>query len=476
MVKKRKFSKINVITLILSVFASVIGIVLNLYLARMLEAELFGKLQYLIALVNTCAQFMIFGINSFLIRELKNENRSEGIMNKAFSLYFIVVIFMLPFMFLGIYYFSDHTNNDLLLTFIVLFSAIIMGINVLVAAYHQGQGKYYLSVIFESLIPRLVLFICAIIFIALNLYKGFELTYMIVYLIVYALVAIPFTIKLFKKIDLKIQKSDFISILFLFGVTITYSLGNNLTKVLQGTLFKNNVAIGIISISISIVSLVRIFTAALDNIVKPIFAKLQREQNTKELIQVYRFDTRMNSYLVIPLYLFFIIHSTNFLQIFGESYTVYPNILRIIALAHMVSEFFGPNGTVLVMTGNEKWEMLNGFIYFAFYFLFTFVLSFDKIHGLCWALLFAQIAVNIAKYVEVYLIFKISPLDLKTFLTEILIILVNVLIIFPLKFINTLWLWLLIGIVVGALLVLLNCFVLSLYRKKDFKTFLEIRL
>ncbi len=181
MVKKRKFSKINVITLILSVFASVIGIVLNLYLARMLEAELFGKLQYLIALVNTCAQFMIFGINSFLIRELKNENRSEGIMNKAFSLYFIVVIFMLPFMFLGIYYFSDHTNNDLLLTFIVLFSAIIMGINVLVAAYHQGQGKYYLSVIFESLIPRLVLFICAIIFIALNLYKGFELTYMIVY-------------------------------------------------------------------------------------------------------------------------------------------------------------------------------------------------------------------------------------------------------------------------------------------------------
>jgi hypothetical protein len=120
--------------------------------------------------------------------------------------------------------------------------------------------------------------------------------------------------------------------------------------------------------------------------------------------------------------------------------------------------------------------MLNGFIYFAFYFLFTFVLSFDKIHGLCWALLFAQIAVNIAKYVEVYLIFKISPLDLKTFLTEILIILVNVLIIFPLKFINTLWLWLLIGIVVGALLVLLNCFVLSLYRKKDFKTFLEIRL
>ena len=60
--------------------------------------------------------------------------------------------------------------------------------------------------------------------------------------------------------------------------------------------FKNNVAIGIISISISIVSLVRIFTAALDNIVKPIFAKLQREQNTKELIQVYHFDTRMNSY------------------------------------------------------------------------------------------------------------------------------------------------------------------------------------
>lgn len=89
---------------------------------------------------------------------------------------------------------------------------------------------------------------------------------------------------------------------------------------------------------------------------------------------------------------------------------------------------------------------------------------------------FAQIAVNIAKYIEVYLIFKITPLDLKTLITEALIILVNILIIFPLKFINILWVWFLIGIVVGVLLVLLNCFILSLYRKKDFKTFLEIRL
>ncbi len=475
-VKKGIKSKINIITLILSIVASVIGIGLNFFLARTLEAELFGKVQYLIALVNTCAQFMLFGINSFLIRELRNENRGEDTINKAFSLYFIIVILMLPFMFLGIYFLGNYTYKNALLTLIVIVTAIIFGMDVLVAAYYQGNGKYYLSIIIENLIPRLLLLIFAIVFVVLNILDGFEIYYLIAYLVVYALISIPLTIKTFKKIDTKIHKADFISILFLFGVTVTYSLGNNLTKVLQGSLYKNDVAIGVISISISIVSLVRIFTAALGNIVKPIFAKFQRQNETEKVIEVYRFNTRMNSYLVIPLYLFFIIHSFKFLQIFGSSYTVYPKILLLISVANMISDFFGPNGILLVMTGNEKWELVNGIIYFSSYFLAIFIFSFDKIYGLCWGLLIAQIAVNIAKYIEVYVIFKISPLDIKTFITEILIIVVNLAIIFPLRLIDNIWIWFIVSLAVGCALVLLNCFVLSLYRKKDFKTFLELRL
>ena len=127
--------------------------------------------------------------------------------------------------------------------------------------------------------------------------------------------------------------------------------------------------------------------------------------------------------------------------------------------------------------GDGLVQHYNGFVYFGVYIAGVFAFSFDKVYGLCYALLVAQIVVNVLKYIEVYLIYKKAPLNLKTILTLLIVVVVNFGAIFALRYINVaIWLWMIIGVSMGIALVLLNIFVISLYRKDEFKTFLSLRV
>lgn len=467
----------NIYIYLISFAASAVGIGLNFFLAKVLEAEYFGRVQYLVALATTCSQLLIFGLNMFLIREAKNEKQGDNVFNKCISLYLAIILFFAPIVFFVLNKYIPTTLNDSLMSATVLAVSIMMGFNTLIAAYHQGSGKYHLSVIFENFIPKFFLLITAIIFMVIGRLASFQENYLLYYLLCYSIICIPFLIVLFRRINFSFDKGELQSIFFFFGVTVTYSLGNNLTKVLQGGLYQNNIALGIISVSISIISLIKVFTAVLDNLIKPIFAKKKREKDYDGLLNCYQFETRVNMYVAIPLYLFFVFNPSRFLSIFGDSYLQYPNILMIIALANAANDITGSNGTLLAMTGKEKWELLNGIVYFAVYFISIFVFSSDKIYGLSYALLVSQIAVNVLKYVEVWLIYKRTPLDSKTIISFFIIIALNFAAIFSLRFVNFgLLIWILIGAVIGILLVVLNFFVFSLYRKEDFKRLIGLKL
>ena len=473
----KKFKLGNLLTYGLSFSASAFGILLNFVLARFLKAEQYGELQFFVALATTISQFLIIGLNSFMIREAKNKAQNGEVFNKCASVFFVIVIFFSPILFhvLNNYVLLSYSNTYL--SIIVLSISFLIGVNTLITSFFQGKGKYYLSIFFDSLLPKGVLLTISIIFIFLGLNNALYNDYLIFYICIYSTVAIPFVFILFRKINFNFTKKEIFSILFFFGVTVTYSLGNNLTKVLQGGLYKNNVALGIISVSISIVGLVRVFTGVLDNLMKPIFSAKKREGDVSALIDCYRFDLRVNSYVSIPLYLFFIIHPTYFLRIFGETYVVYPFILVFISLANAISDITGPNGTLLAMTGNEKWELINGFIYFGFYILGVLIFSFNKIYGLTIALLIAQSGVNLVKFIETRVLYKRHPIDLKTFITLVIIASFDAGVILCMSFLKlSLVLWILIGILVGITCVIANCFVLSLYRRTDFKRLISLKV
>lgn len=470
---KNKFLNSNIWTYVFSFAASTVGILLNFFLARILQAESYGRIQYLIALATTISHFLIFGLNSYLIREAKNTNQNGNVFNKSFSLFVCLLLFILPLVF---FFLSRDDSLNTITIILVITVGILISLNCLISSYFQGKGKYRLTVIVENFIPKFTLLILAVIFFFLQKLDFFEENYLLFYVCIYFVIAIPLIVKYFRHFSLKFSFSEIKSIVFFFGVTVTYSLGNSLTKVLQGGLYRNEIALAIISVSLSIISFVRIFTAVLDNMVKPLFAKLKRENNIDALLDIYRFDTRMNSVISVPLYLFFMLNAKNFLLLFGQSYTEYPLILTIMAGANMISDLTGPNGTMLAMTGKEKYELFNGFLYFGIYLLFVACFSFDKVYGLCFALLVSQFVVNVAKFIEVWKIYKRCPLDLKTILTIIFEIILNSFIIIVLKTIKNIFVWFPVGILVGICLVLLNCFVINFYRKTDFKKLLTLKV
>lgn len=466
----------NIGVYVISLISAAVGIALNFLLARILEAENYGKIQYLFSLCTLLANVCVFGLNTFLIREAKNEKQNNNVFNKCLTLYFCIFVFIGPILFFLLHNVISGTSFDTILSISVVTVSFLMGIVLLFSGYYQGKGDFQISVIIENFLPKAILLIIALVFVIIGEMSGFQTNYLFFYAGIYFVIALPLCIKTVRSFNLKFSKAELVSILFFFGLTVSYNLGGELAKVLQGGLYKNNVALATISISMSIVNLVVVFTEALNNFVRPIFAKHSRENNREELANVFRFNTRMDSYIAIPFYLFFIVFSKTFLSMFGESYTSYPIILSLIAASSLFATITGPCGYMLAMSGYEKWELFNGISYLAIYISCIFIFSFDKVYGLTIGLLISKVLINLFKYLEVYKVFKGSPLDVKSLLTILVILITNFGVIFLLTFIHNFVIWLIVGILVGASLILLNIFVISPYRKNDFKYLLSLRV
>ena len=470
--KKRRITKL--LPFIFSFLSSAIGIILNFILARAFGSDNYGEIQYLVSLATTASSFMTFGLSWIVVRDAKNENRSSQIINSVFTIFFFLAIFEAPIVFFILYNFTKITHDNYLFSLLVVIVAVIIGTNTLGASYFQGRGKYHISILVSNFFPKLCMLIMTIFFLVIGKIMNFQENYLIFYLIFYGISSLIILKKLFKKTEIKITKSEGLSIFFFFGVTMTYSLSGELTKIFQTTFFNNPASTGIISLSITLIAFVGIITNVITDMTKPYFAKLKRENDYEGILNTYRLNTRLTSYICIPFYIFMITQGSKFLSFFGPSYTIYPYLIIMLAFRSLVADITGPSGTMLSMIGKEKIELINGFINIGTFVLFAFIFSNDEVYGLCFALLLSTIVVNITKYIEVWVLFRKTPLDIKTLITLLVIAVIDFFAIFFLKFIGNMWIWLIVAISVGLLTIGVN-FLVSLYRK-DLRAFFKINV
>lgn len=469
------FKNRNLCTYFLSVLASIFGVALNFSLAKILKAEAYGNFQFYISIITTTSNFLIFGLNTFLIREAKNNKVATDIFSKCVSLYTCTFLFGLPIIYFVLNNFVLENDKGFLFAITLIFVSFLFGLNVLISSYNQGKGKLHLSIIFETLIPKLFLTLSVFILLFFGKINFFEENFLVFYLIIYFVIVTFFIIKLFKKISFSFSFADIKSIVFFFGITINYTLASNLTKVFQGVVFNDFITLGIISISLSVMNLVDVFTNVFTNICKPIFAKLHREGKGEQILDLYNLNTRVSSYIALPMYIFLFSQSANVLLFFDESYIAHPEIMQILVLYSAVSCLTGPNGTMLSMTGKEKWEFFNGVIYVVSFLGFVVLFRNDPILGLSLSLCLGQVVVNIAKYIEVWTFSKKPPLSLKTILILVLVCLVDFALIFWLRFLNNYILWIILSVLMVLTSILLNTIILPITRK-DVREMLKLKL
>lgn len=470
-----KLKTTNIKAYIFSIFATVIGLSLNFLLARVLQAEKYGSLQFIVSLFSTISSILIFGFTSFIVREVGTSNNPKTIMSNCYSLYIALSIFLFPIIFYVLFNYIGQTNGDCFNCVLIILTAFLMGIDSLFTSYFLGKGKYHFSIVFETILPKGIILLFSIISFALNKVSIIYNNYLLIYFSIYLIISLLALIKLFRGFNISFKKEDIITISFFYGTTITYSLTSNMVKVLQGAVYNNNVALAIISVSSSIIALVNVFTNVLNNITKPIYAFHYKRNDIDSLIKTYRFATRTNSYIAMPLFLFFITQGFHFLSFFGDSYLEYPLIIVILSISSMVSCITGPNGTMLSMAGKEKYELFNGVTHFSVFIVSAFLFSFNPVYGLCFSFLFSEITVNILKFVEVWFFYKRPPLDIKTILSLSIILVVDFGCIFFLRYIDKTIVWFSVGLIVGIAVVVLN-FILSFYGRKDFKMLLKSNL
>lgn len=456
---------------ILSVVSAAIGFSFNFIISRLLGAEIYGELQYLLSLCSTASSFFCFGLTWFIIREAKNGKHGKYLMSNVLTIFFIICAYLTPIVFYILNRTSDLMNQTST-QFLIIGVAITMSINVLFSAYYQGIGKYHDSIIIENIIPKIVVLIITIVFLLLGNLEYFAKNYLLFYLIIYGSVSVILFKKFFKKLTMNLGKKDFLSISFFFGVTITYSLTSQLTKVFQGAFYQDKTVLGIISASLTLIDLISIITGVVTKLIQPVFAKLKRENNFDGLLEAYRLSTRLCCYFGIPFYTFLLLQGDRFLIWFGDSYLAYPFIIVILAITNMISTLTGPTGTMLSMTGKEKIELFNGIINIGVFSIGCFIFSYDPIYGFCLALLCSTVVVNVIKYCEVWVIYKRSPLNFKTIVGALIILIVNVPVIYFLGYISNYWVWFFVSLFSGMTIICLN-FIIGLH-KQDFKKMMAL--
>lgn len=471
----KKLFKSNISIYFLSITGAVIGFVLNIVLSRILPLEQLDKVKYLVALVTALSNIFVIGLPSFIIREAKNEEQKSGLMSKCYSLYFVFSMMAAPIMFFVISNAMVYTNEDRILALIVVIASFLVGFDTLVKSFLIGIRKYRTSHLVETIFPKGIILILVSVFFALKMTNVVSDNYLIFYLIVYGIICIYFFIKEFRGFNIRFKKSEILTLLFLYGTTIAQVLSSSLSTILQENLFPEIVGVtSTIATSALLMSVISVFTNVVNSITQPAFAKYAREKNQDAIIDVFQFGTRVNLYLSIPIYLFFIFCPAKFLIIFGEGLTKYPYIFSLVALYNMISSCCGTTGALLTMIGHEKKQLYNTIVQFLVFLGCVFIFRNNEIYGLVLSSMIAEIVVTILKFLEVRFIFKKLPLSPKTLLAILLLLAIDGGSIFAFSYIpiNNIIIWYLVAVPFGCLLLFINFFFLP-YGKKDFKRFLS---
>jgi O-antigen/teichoic acid export membrane protein len=250
-----------------------------------------------------------------------------------------------------------------------------------------------------------------------------------------------------------------------FVLDLSATIQSYLSRVLMNESSGNYSAVGIFSLSLQIIQIGSLFSGIITNISRPQFAKLAGSKD--ELLAFFNQITRINCYIAIPFLMAFIVQAPNVLSLFGQSYTEYPYMLIFLGIAYLVLNISGPIGTMLIMCGHEKMELLNTGASLLIYFILGFSLSHVTIYGLTIAILGMNIVSALTKIIEACKIFKRSPYSFKDILFIALLICLSGIIFLNLSFITSTTRWLIANVLVGSLTIVLF-FVLTPYKNDKY--------
>lgn len=417
---------------------SLIGILTQLFAAKILNVEDFGKANYIFGLASTITIFFYFGISYYLPKIFQKDSVDKTkIFSSAFlaslllfGLFSVFFIILLKNKFSGI--------NLALILIIALLQYVLEYIRAYLIATNKADqaskyGNFYLRI--GNLGSLLLLF-----FIFRNYYSlvvSIALSHLIV--------IIPFIPKIFK-----ITKPSF-SIIFsskyFYIIQLLYFFLDYYSKVMQGDLYSMR-SVSLLSIALLVGSAVSMFSQNFANVGLPVFAKAYIDNDINQMKLKFCEIARVNAYLIIPIFIFIALNAKSLLGLINHEYIQGSSMLILILVGVFFNSFVGPNGSVLLMTGKEKFELFNGTIKLIVGLSIVFFIGHKYIWGIALAICASEVVSNFLKAIEIYYFYGILPFNLRTILYLLIIIIIQSVVFFSSTlFIKNIYLLILVSVV-----------------------------
>jgi len=453
-----KHSKINwqkILPIVLSALSAVISLMTTLFIARPLGAEEYGKVQFYVGIMQVLSVVTALGLPDFLTKNAQFAQSKKTYFSKYFFLVCCWSVIVYPAFFAISYFLLNSFSHNILLISITGIASFAQCICMLVGGFFLGTFKQTKAILFETFLPKVMLFLLALglIFI-FSIRAEFYIYYIYGFLIIYGLSAIVFIIILVRKAAFKFTKIEIFSILSFFALSATYSLNTALGKVIGSEYYDSFAGVGAYSLSAQMVTLATLFTGVITSMSKPVFSSLANDKD--KLIHYFQKITRINSYIVIPFCLGFIVQSKSLLSLFGASYTPFYMILILMSCGILFANITGPNGSMLAMANHEKLEVVNGIISIVIFLIGAFSFIFMGSEGLALATFLSVLIVNIIKLIETWVIYKTNPYPLKLVIHLLILIIVCALVFFLVDFIPNIYVKVSVDCIVGIALIVLS--------------------
>jgi O-antigen/teichoic acid export membrane protein len=185
----------------------------------------------------------------------------------------------------------------------------------------------------------------------------------------------------------------------------------NIQSVFLGTM-NTITGVGVFGVASQITSVSGEFSSSISSTSKPVMAELQDRGDVDQMERIYQTANKWVAMVQIPIFMLMVIFPEAILSIFGESYVDGSTALIILAVASFIKVITGMGGTIIDMAGYTKLKLFNSFLRLVLYILLDYLLipRFGLV-GAAVAVLVGEGGVNLIRLAQVYLIFRILPVN-----------------------------------------------------------------
>ncbi len=367
----KNMTAFNVImSLLIKVLAAAIGLLISVFLARVLGPKELGVYQLGIAILTSCVIFAKLGLDNALLKYVsinyheKNFYKIKGLRNNSYYLTVLTSLVISLFVYKYSWIFSDFLFNDpqLRLPLKIMVFAIFPLANIhLYAEMLKGIGRVKTGMFVQSSMIGTFNIIMLIIFYEFYTVDLSNIVRVYVISIIVAFFLSVLLWKLYMPLDYTRATGEFkLGALLDTSLPLMWVASLNLLlsymDIFMIGAFLNSEEVGLYSVASKIVMMSSMVLVAFNGVISPklsIYSSKKKDGELKNLVQKSTMILFIISVLIFVLLVFF---NKEILALFGRDFIKSSNVFIILAIGQFFVLATGPVAALLMMSGHEQFH------------------------------------------------------------------------------------------------------------------------